>query len=102
MMGPRSSAQAEPERGSPSLQVLCETCVAGALLEPRSCLQLLQFADAAGARALFRSAMTVRTRLARLVLACAQSSTAASRGRGVLSRPALPVRAAGLSVLACA
>ena len=59
VMGPISSAQPDDERGSPSLQALCEACVAEALLEPRSCLQLLQFADAAGARALFRSAMTV-------------------------------------------
>ena len=56
----------QPGRGVSSLQELCEQNVAKRLLEPRTCLQLLEFADAAGARMLFRACMTVRKYLAGL------------------------------------
>ena len=42
----------------PTLQRLCEATVAEHLVEPRTALQLLEFADAAGAHALFEHALT--------------------------------------------
>lgn len=41
-------------RGAPSLQALCERAVATCHVEPRTALEVLQFADAAGATALRR------------------------------------------------
>ena len=44
-------------RGAPSLQALCERAVACCHVEPRTALEVLQFADAAGAAGLRRWAM---------------------------------------------
>ncbi|KAK9788862.1 hypothetical protein WJX73_003208 [Symbiochloris irregularis] len=58
-MGLAAAGGAGESCGVPSLQRMCEACVADHLAEPRTALQLLEFADAAGARALFEHALMV-------------------------------------------
>ena len=47
-----SSRQDDLGRGPDSLQRLCERCVAVNMVEPRTVLEVLEFADAAGSLAL--------------------------------------------------
>lgn len=53
-------ASAEHATGVYALQRLCERCVANHLVEPRTVLQVLEFADAAGSLALRQHCIGVR------------------------------------------
>ena len=56
-----SPADSAPE--VQTLQRLCERCVAHSLVEPRTVLQVLEFADAAGSMALRQHCAEVQTHL---------------------------------------
>ena len=49
--------------GAPTLQRLCESAVARRMVEPRSALALLEFADAAGAQLLRQHSLAVSAQL---------------------------------------
>ena len=52
--------------GAPTLQRLCESAVARRMVEPRSALALLEFADAAGAQLLRQHSLAVSAQLPRI------------------------------------
>ena len=63
-----SLAEAPKADKLPTLQRLCERSIAEHLVEPRTCLQIMEYADASGAEVLKQFCCGVRSCVLRLMM----------------------------------